>query len=72
MKMTPSYWVHRIQEQCNVSDGREYKKVGVCFQDRMVHLIVKILLVSAGGPTDIGSGQFKMLGCVQEGVVENI
>lgn len=34
-------------------------EIGVCFWDRMVYLVVNILLMSAGGPVEIG-GQFNV------------
>ena len=44
----------------------------VCFWDRIVHLVVNILLMSAGGLVVIGGGQFKMVSCVQEIMVESM
>lgn len=54
MKMTPSYLVYRVQNSVLVMVGNI--KIGVWFWDKMVHLLVNILLVSAGGPMEIGSG----------------
>lgn len=44
-------------------------EIGVCFWDRAVYLVVNILLMSAGGPVEIG-GQFNVL-CIQSKYVCN-
>lgn len=46
-------------------------EIGVCFVDRVIYLVVSILLMSAGGLVGIGCGQFNILGCVQEIMVQS-
>ena len=46
-------------------------EIRVCFGDKIVRLVVNICIMSGSGPMEIGSGQFKILGFVEEVMVEN-